>query len=430
MAAVSDEEIGALFRRESGRLTSILTRILGPRNLDLAEDVVREAFIAATSEWSRRGVPDNPAAWLLTVARRRAIDAIRRERTRRSFAADLATSLDSEWTLSLTVEEQFGEPWILGDQLRMIFMCCHPGLSVENRVTLILKSLCGFSVPAIARALLASEPAIYKRLHRTRQLLRDATFELPPPEELPAALDTVHTALYLLFNEGFLASSGEPIVREMCRDAMLLTQLLVDESSLADSRTVALLALMCLTTGRFDARLDETADEVPDEAPARSRSSHLVDRAHHDLAPRVVAQEGTPLGEIGRLVDRVGRDHREATDQVLDLGQGAIGLKAPVAHAEHGPAPLERRPAVTQVAGALELLKPRSPRLYRCPNLLRGSVHPGVIAALVDQQVVRHVGAPRSNLRSIPAVLPSLTGGQRGLGHHGIPAPRPGRRAV
>jgi RNA polymerase sigma factor (sigma-70 family) len=262
MPEVGEDQIGALFRRESGRLTSILTRILGPQNLDLAEDVAQEAFVAAADDWARHGVPDNPVAWLLTMARRRAVDAIRRERTRRSFAADLATSLDSEWTLTLTVEEQFGERWILDDQLRMIFMCCHPGLSVENRVTVILKSLCGFALPAIARALLTSESTINKRLYRTRQFLRSVRFELPPPGELPAALETVHTALYLLFNEGFLSSSDEPIVREMCRDAMLLTQLLVDESSLADSDTVALLALMCLTTAHERRLMEHQLDRL------------------------------------------------------------------------------------------------------------------------------------------------------------------------
>ena len=121
--------IESVFRREAGRLVSVLTRVLGPQNLELAEDVVQEAFIAAMRDWTAHGVPDNPPAWLLTTARRRAIDVIRRERTRRTFAADLAKFLDSEWTLALTVDEAFAENWIRDDQLRMIFMCCHPSLT-------------------------------------------------------------------------------------------------------------------------------------------------------------------------------------------------------------------------------------------------------------------------------------------------------------
>jgi RNA polymerase sigma-70 factor (ECF subfamily) len=277
--------IEAIFRRESGRLISVLTRILGPRNLELAEDVVQESFVAAMRDWARHGVPDNPSAWLLTAARNRAIDAIRRERTRRTFAADLAIYLDSEWTLRETIDEAFGENWIRDDQLRMIFMCCHPSLSVESRVTLILRTLCGLSVPAIARALLTTDSTIQKRLYRTRQALRDVRFELPPEHERPAALETVHTALYLLFNEGYLSTGEKPIVRDLCRDAMLLTRLLVDESSLATSETVALLALMCFALARLEARVEEDGRLVPLDQQDRSRwDRSLISQGYGYLA--------------------------------------------------------------------------------------------------------------------------------------------------
>ena len=278
-------EIEALFRRESRRLISVLTRILGPGNLEIAEDVMQEAFMAAMDDWVRQGVPENPAGWLFTAARNRAIDAIRRERTRRTFAADLAMYLDSEWTLAHTVDEAFSEDWIKDDQLRMIFMCCHPRLPVDSRVTLILKTLCGLSVPAIARALLTTESTINKRLYRTRQLLRDVRFELPPEAELPAALDTVHTALYLLFNEGYLSTGEKPILRELCRDAMLLARLVVDGSSLANSQTLALLALMCFSAARFDARIDEDGHLVPLDQQDRSRwDRSLIRQGYHYLA--------------------------------------------------------------------------------------------------------------------------------------------------
>ena len=264
-------DIESLFRREAGRLTSVLTRILGPHNLELAEDVVQESFVAAIRDWSIRGTPDNPSAWLLTAARHRAIDAIRRERTRRTFASDLAKYLDSEWTLALTVNERFSERWMQDDQLRMIFMCCHVDLAIENRVTLILKTLCGFTVPAIARALLTTETTVNKRLYRTRKILQGARFEVPPPAELPAALETVHTSLYLLFNEGFQSTTETPVLRELCRDAMLLTQLLVEESSVANSQTVALLALMCFTAARLESWVDDTGRLIPLDEQDRSR---------------------------------------------------------------------------------------------------------------------------------------------------------------
>lgn len=280
------ETIETLFRRESGRLISVLVRLLGPQNLTLAEDVVQEAFVAALRDWSNHGVPDNPPAWLLTAARRRAIDAIRRERTRRTFAADLAKFLDSEWTLASTVDEAFSEPRIKDDQLRMIFMCCHPSLPPESRITLILKTLCGLSVTAIARALLTSESTINKRLYRTRLALRGVQFEIPSAEDLPAARDIVHTALYLLFNEGHLSTTDKPILRELCHDAMVLTQLLADDGSIATSDTLALLGLMCFNAARLESRLDQDGRLVPLDGQDRSRWDRALIRQGYQCLVR------------------------------------------------------------------------------------------------------------------------------------------------
>jgi RNA polymerase sigma-70 factor (ECF subfamily) len=272
-------EIELLFRRESGRLTAVLTRILGPHNLSLAEDVVQESFMAALDHWSAGGIPDNAPAWLLTTARRRAIDLIRRERTRRRFAPDLAVFLDSEWTLTRTVDEAFQEDWIEDDLLRMIFMCCDRAIAPENRLPLILKTLCGMSVPAIARGLLTTESTINKRLYRTRRALEGHDFRLPPEEELPEALETVHTVLYLLFNEGYFSTTEKPILRELCRDAMVLTKLLVDQPSVSNSSTVALLALMCFAAARLDSRIDDSGRLVPLDQQDRSLWDRtLIDR--------------------------------------------------------------------------------------------------------------------------------------------------------
>jgi RNA polymerase sigma factor (sigma-70 family) len=291
MSDLSPDTIEGIFRREAGRLISVLTRLLGPHNLQLAEDVVQEAFVAAMQDWSARGVPENPPAWLLTTARRRAIDAIRRERTRRTFAADVAKFLDSEWTLSTTVDEAFNEHGIRDDQLRMIFMCCHPMLSPESQITLILKTLCGFSVPAVARALLTTEATVNKRLYRTRQTLRGVQFDLPAAPELAAARDTVHTALYLLFNEGYFSTTDKPILREMCRDATLLTQLLADHPTIATSDTVALLALMCFNAARLESRLDDEGRLVPLDEQDRTKWDAALIRAGFQNLARTAEME-------------------------------------------------------------------------------------------------------------------------------------------
>jgi RNA polymerase sigma-70 factor (ECF subfamily) len=256
-------QIETIFRSETARLISVLTRIFGPHNLALAEDVVQEAFVSALEVWSVRGIPDNPAAWLLSTARNRAIDAIRRERTRRTFAPDLAVYLDSEWTVARTVNDAFEPDGIRDDQLRMLFMCCHGSLTPESQLTLVLRALCGLTIPAIARALLARESTIQQRLYRARRRLEGVQFVLPSPEELPAARDTVHAALYLLFNEGFLSTGEEPIMAELCDTALSLTRLLAADEAIASEETSALLALMCFNHARLASRLDDEGRLVP-----------------------------------------------------------------------------------------------------------------------------------------------------------------------
>ena len=139
-----------LFRRESGRLVAALVRIFGVHNLALAEDVVQDAFCRALDVWKIRGVPDNPSAWLMTVAKRRALDVVRRERTARTFAPELARWLESEWTLAPAVDESFTSAVIRDEQLRMMFSCCHPSLSEETQIALILNVLCGFGASEVA----------------------------------------------------------------------------------------------------------------------------------------------------------------------------------------------------------------------------------------------------------------------------------------
>src|SRR6516225_10653289 len=160
-----------LFRRESGRMVAALTRVFGVRHLPLVEDVVQEAFLRATEVWKFRGVPENPAAWLMATAKNCALDALRRERTARLFAPELARHLQSEWTLAPIVEEFFGVDAIKDDLLRMMFTCCRPRLPEAAQVALILNVLCGFSVSEIAGALLSGRDAIEKRLTRAKQAL-------------------------------------------------------------------------------------------------------------------------------------------------------------------------------------------------------------------------------------------------------------------
>ncbi|MFI5305846.1 MAG: RNA polymerase sigma factor [Polyangiales bacterium] len=252
-----------LFRREAGRMVAALTRVFGVHNLALAEDVVQDALCRALEVWKFRGVPDNPSAWLMTTAKNRALDVLRRERTARTFAPELGRLLESEWTLAPTVEHLFLAPAMKDDQLRMMFSCCHPRLAEEARVALVLHILCGFSVGEIAGAFLSGEAAIEKRIVRAKKVLAGSKrlFDLSDGADFAARLSAVQRALYLLFNEGYHGACPREAVRvELCREAMRLTALLLEHPLAATPATHALLALMCLHAARLPARVDATGN--------------------------------------------------------------------------------------------------------------------------------------------------------------------------
>jgi RNA polymerase sigma factor (sigma-70 family) len=248
-----------LFRREAGRMVATLTRVFGVHNLALAEDVVQDAFCRALEVWKFSGVPENPSAWLMTTAKNRALDVLRRERTARTFAPELGRLLRSEWTLAPAVEELFASNAIKDDQLRMMFSCCHPRLPEEAQVGLILHILCGFSVGEIASAFVSSHVAIEKRITRAKRVLAQSRklFDITAPPDFSTRLPAVHGALYLLFNEGYHGASAESAVRaELCHEAIRLATLLLEHSLGATPTTYALTALMCLNAARLPARVD------------------------------------------------------------------------------------------------------------------------------------------------------------------------------
>ncbi|HEY6365781.1 MAG TPA: sigma-70 family RNA polymerase sigma factor [Candidatus Binatia bacterium] len=252
-----------LFRREAGRMVATLTRVFGVHNLALAEDVVQDAFCRALDVWKFRGVPENPSAWLMTTAKNRAVDVLRRERTARTFAPELGRLLESEWMLAPVVEELFASKEIKDDQLRMMFSCCHPRLPQEGQVALVLHILCGFSVSEVASAFVSTRAAMEKRISRAKKILAGSKklFDIADSEDFAARLPAVHRALYLLFNEGYHGASPESAVRaELCQEAMRLAALLREHPLASTPATHALSALMCLHAARLPARLDSSGE--------------------------------------------------------------------------------------------------------------------------------------------------------------------------
>lgn len=234
-------------------MVAYLTRIVGLARLDLAEDVVQDALCRAMETWPMQGLPDNPSAWLMRVARNRAIDLLRRDEQFRYFTPELTHLLNVHEELPETAFEKE----IQDDELRMMFSCCHPELSTDVQVTLILKTLCGFSVSEIAHALLTAPDAIEKRLGRARKLFRSSGqfVEFSSPAEIPERLEAVHQAIYLLFNEGYHSASADNTVREdLCYEAIRLAMLL---SERADPGSYALLALLLFHAARLQGRTDD-----------------------------------------------------------------------------------------------------------------------------------------------------------------------------
>lgn len=245
-----------LFRTEYTRLVAFLTRRLGAERLGVAEDAASEALLAALKHWPQSGVPDNPSAWLVEVARRKAIDLLRRDRV----LAQMETALQAELTTSLedAAPAPAGSDPLADDQLRLIFLCCHPALPRISRVALTLKIASGLSVREIGRAFLSDEIAIAQRLARARKLLREihAPVELPPADEIASRLDAVLDVLYLTFTEGHTAHEGDELVRqELCHEALRLAELLVQRPETAAPKVHALAALFCFLAARFPTRL-------------------------------------------------------------------------------------------------------------------------------------------------------------------------------
>jgi RNA polymerase sigma-70 factor (ECF subfamily) len=246
-----------LFRHEAGKMVATLTGIFGLEHLTLAEDVVQEALARAFQTWPFYGVPQNPSAWIMRASKNLALDVVRRQKVFREKEPEIIRLIDQP--APSPAETALQEQEIADDRLRMMFVCSHPAIPPEAQAALALKTLCGFGVSEISRAFLTTDAAIAKRLTRAKQKIREARipFEIPAGEELRGRLDGVLQSLYLLFNEGYKASSGDKLVREdVCLEAVRLANLLALHPAGNHPKTHALLALMLFNTARLEARMD------------------------------------------------------------------------------------------------------------------------------------------------------------------------------
>ena len=252
-----------LFRERSGQMVAWLTRVFGPGHLELVEEVVQDALLKALQQWPYSGVPANPGGWLFQVARNGALDVLRRDASFAGRAAEITAELTRK--ANDRADEYDVDDLLRDDELRMVFLCCHPAIPPDARVALSLKTAGGFSVPEIARAFLVPDGTIAQRLVRAKRQLRaaSASFDLPSGAERAARLESVLEVIYLLFNEGYAARSGDDLVRvDLCTEALRLARLVAGSPDTSTPAAHALVALIAFQGARLPARVDATGEVV------------------------------------------------------------------------------------------------------------------------------------------------------------------------
>lgn len=338
------QQVEAVYRSESRRVLANLIRLLG--DFDRAQEAMHEAFAAAVAQWPRDGIPANPRSWLVSTGRFKAIDTIRRRARFDTHLAELAQQLDPSHT---TIED---DEDVEDDRLRLIFTCCHPALSPEAQVALTLREVCGLSTEEIASAFLIAPPTLAQRIVRAKAKIRDARipYQVPSITDLPDRLDTVLQTIYLVFNEGYAASSGRSLTRaDLADEAIRLGRLVME--LLPDSEVIGLLALMLLQESRRTARTSSTGDLILLEDQDRS----LWNQAQISEG-RLLVQQSLSSGRFGSytLQAAISAVHSEAQSAAATDWAQIVGLYDLLVQLEPSPVvALNRAVAVAMRDGPL-----------------------------------------------------------------------------
>jgi len=251
-----------LFRTEYQKIVSVLCYLFGIEHIEIAEDIVSDTFLSATEDWSLKGVPQNPTAWLYTVAKNKTKNYLKRNAL---FEQKLSPALQYTMEKTASIDIDLSTKNIADSQLAMIFTVCNPSISYESQVALALNLLCGFGIQEIANAFLTNKEVIYKRINRAKEKLKEENIKIEQPTVLQIAdrLETVLTTLYLLFSEGYYSTSQDTTLRkDLCAEAMRLTYLLVENQTTNKPAVNALLALMCFHSSRFEARTNDFGEMI------------------------------------------------------------------------------------------------------------------------------------------------------------------------
>ncbi len=281
-----------LFRLEYTKMTAVLCRHFGLRDIVIAEDIASDTFLKASELWSLKGVPENPVAWLYTVAKNKAKDYLKRDAL---FENKVLKEIKNETPRQAEIEIEFSEQNIKDSQLAMIFAVCDPVNAEDAQICLALQVLCGFSVEEIANAFLSNREAIKKKLYRARENLRSQNFKIHQlqTKEITARLEIVLRTLYLLFNEGYFSKSNDTLIRkDLCSEAMRLTFALTETATTNTNKVNALLALQCFQSSRLDARIGADEEAILfEEQDKKLWDKRLIDQGNYFLVKACTGNE-------------------------------------------------------------------------------------------------------------------------------------------